>query len=172
MIQCKSFRSEGKFCAEGAKFRKVYEGTSNFMKFRPSIDYTGVIFFSKIHLIIQRRLQCLLALSYFNIDFQEILKINEKSGLSEQGSDARDPILGHFWRQKMKKVTLVMQARKSYFEKAPVIVSKILRRRRKILRTKIAPKAQFFLSLDWKVPSQTPSQRTSRRNPCPAGPIQ
>ena len=45
----------------------------------------------------------MLALGYFNIDFQEILEINEKSGLSEQGSDARDPILGHFWRQKMKK---------------------------------------------------------------------
>ena len=36
------------------------------------------------------------------VDFQEILKINEKSGLSEEGSDARDPVLGHFRRRFLK----------------------------------------------------------------------
>ena len=46
-----SVRSEGKFCAEGAKFTKLYEGTSNFMKFHRKRTAERDDNFSKIHRI-------------------------------------------------------------------------------------------------------------------------
>ena len=58
--------------------------------------------FSEIHRIEEAPASFIMLLHLREVDFQEILKINEKSGLSEEGTDARDPVLGPFRRHFLK----------------------------------------------------------------------
>ena len=48
MDLCKSVRIDEEFGAEGAKFTNTIQGTSNFTKFRQTIDWGSTILFSEI----------------------------------------------------------------------------------------------------------------------------
>ena len=93
-------RSEEEFCAEGAKFTNIYEGTSNFMKFHENTIRSSWTLFSKIYRIEEAPGPMLAGIglsrgrfsgiSENQYVFFELAKIERFSG---------SPFSDHFWRR-------------------------------------------------------------------------
>ena len=104
----RNFAPKAQNSAQNSRIQyKVLQNSRNFNK---SSTEEATDFFRRFINASKHRLQCLLALSYFNIDFQEILKIHVFFWNQENWTVSRFPVFGSFlatfFRKKIHRIVL------------------------------------------------------------------